>query len=262
MGRPSVPHPVRRAVMRTWPYLRLRDVALRAHRDNMTVTREDLARRYLHGEGIEIGALIKPLRVPPDVTVRQVDYKSRADLIRDDGPGLRELGVDLDRIPEIDVVDDAGTLGTFADRTVDFVVANHVLEHLEDPIAGLQNFLRVLRPGGTLLLTLPDARHTFDARRERTTVAHLLRDHEEGPAASRDQHYEEWARLIEGVPDERVAERVAAYAREDARHHFHVWELEDFLALLRALPLPYELLDARAYGIEFAVVLRRTGAAV
>jgi predicted SAM-dependent methyltransferase len=250
------PEAIRRAAQRTWPYLRLRDLALRAHRTNMTVTREDLARRYLTGDGIEIGALIKPLRVPPGVTVRQVDYKSRADLIRDDGPALRALGVDLDRIPEIDVVDDAGTLATFTDASVDFVIANHVLEHLEDPIAGLEHFLRVIRPGGTLLLTLPDARHTFDARRERTTVAHALRDHEEGPQTSRRQHYEEWARVIEGVPDDRVAARVADYERDDARHHFHVWELEDFLELLRALPLPYELLDARAYGIEFSVVLR------
>jgi predicted SAM-dependent methyltransferase len=257
MRTPPVPRAVRGALINTWPYRRARDLALRAHRTNMTVTREDLARRYLSGSGIEVGALIKPLRLPPDVTVRQVDYKSRADLIRDDGPALRALGVDLDRIPEIDVVDDAGTLATFADGSLDFVIANHVLEHLEDPIAGLENFLRVLRPGGTLLLTLPDARHTFDARRERTTVEHLVRDHEEGPETSRRQHYEEWARLIEAVPEDQVADRADEFAREDARHHFHVWELEDFLALLRALPLRYELLDARAYGIEFSVVLRR-----
>jgi SAM-dependent methyltransferase len=257
MRTPPVPRALRGALINTWPYRRLRDVALRAHRTNMAVTREDLARRYLSGTGIEIGALIKPLRVPPHVTVRQVDYKSRADLIRDDGPALRALGVDVKRIPEIDVVDDAATLATFADASVDFVIANHVLEHLEDPIAGLHTWLRVIRPGGTLLLTLPDARHTFDARRERTTVAHLERDHEQGPETSRQVHYEEWARFIECVPEDQVAARAAAFAREDARHHFHVWELEDFLELLRALPLPYELLDARAYGIEFSLVLRR-----
>ncbi len=185
MRTPPVPRALRGALINTWPYRRLRDVALRAHRTNMAVTREDLARRYLSGTGIEIGALIKPLRVPPHVTVRQVDYKSRADLIRDDGPALRALGVDVKRIPEIDVVDDAATLAGFADASVDFVIANHVLEHLEDPIAGLHTWLRVIRPGGTLLLTLPDARHTFDARRERTTVAHLERDHEQGPETSR-----------------------------------------------------------------------------
>jgi predicted SAM-dependent methyltransferase len=61
----------------------------------------------------------------------------------------------------------------------------HVVEHLEDPIGALKHMLRVTRPGGIVLLTLPDGRHRFDARRARTTVEHLLRDHEEGPHASR-----------------------------------------------------------------------------
>jgi hypothetical protein len=118
--------------------------------------------------------------------------------------------------------------------------------------------MRVLRPGGIALITLPDARFTFDDPRPRTTVEHVLRDHREGPEWSRQAHYEEWARLIEGVPEEGVASRAADYARDDARHHFHVWELEDFLALLRAAELPCELLQAQLSDREFIVVLRRT----
>jgi hypothetical protein len=90
------------------------------------------------------------------------------------------------------------------------------------------------------------------------TVAHLIRDHREGPAGSRTEHYEEWARIIDGIPESRVADRVAAFAREQAHHHFHVWELEDFLALLRAVELPYDLMQARTYFKEFAVLMRRT----
>jgi SAM-dependent methyltransferase len=97
-----------------------------------------------------------------------------------------------------DVVDDGTRLASFANASLDFVVANHMLEHVEDPIVALQHQLRVLRPGGVLYLTLPDARETFDAPRKRTTVEHLLRDHHEGPQVSRREHYEECARLIEG----------------------------------------------------------------
>jgi SAM-dependent methyltransferase len=254
---PELVSAAKRSVMRTRAYLRLRDVVVGAHRDNMPVIREDLARRYLAGAGIELGALTKPLRVPPGVRVRYVDRMSRADLLAQEGPELAARGLDLDAIPETDVVDDAGTLASFADASLDFVIANHVFEHLEDPIAGLENALRVLRPGGVLLLILPDARHTFDARRDRTTPEHLVRDHDEGPSVSRAGHYEEWATLIEGHAGAIAQRRVEEFARTDARHHFHVWELDDFLALLRALPLPCELLEARAYGIEFAVVLRR-----
>lgn len=249
----------KRFVMRTPPYLRLRDLMIGAHRDNEQVARADLARRYLRGSGIEIGALTKPMRVPPGVRVRYVDRMSRESLLREDGPEMEARGLDLSAIPETIHVDDAATLGTFGDRSLDFVIAHHVLEHLEDPIAALETLLRVLRPHGILLLTLPDARFTFDAPRARTTAEHALRDHVEGPQSSRRGHYEEWARLIEGVPQEGVAARAAEYARQDARHHFHVWELEDFLELVRAAALECELLEARVCGIEFAVVLRRLG---
>jgi SAM-dependent methyltransferase len=245
-------------MMRSRPYQRARDVVLRLHRDNPWVVREDLARRYLTGDGIEIGALTTPLRVPPDVRVRHVDRLDRAGLLREEGPCSVALGLDASAIPEIDVVDDAGTLATFEDGSVDFVVANHVLEHLEDPVEALQNLLRVTRVGGVVFITLPDARQTFDISRQRTSVEHLLRDHEQGPVVSRHAHYAEWARTIECLPEDRVPARVAEFAAQDARHHFHVWELEGFLELLRVLPLPAELLEARAYSLEFAAVLRKT----
>ena len=232
---------------------------MRAGKRNIWVVREDLARRYIHGEGIEIGALTSPLRVPPGVTVHHVDRMSRADLIAHEGPALIAAGNDPNEIPEIATIDDAATLSSFADQTVDFVIANHVLEHLEDPIAALTNMLRVIRPGGVLLLTLPDPRYTFDAGRPITTVEHAIDDHKHGPQRSRQTHYEEWARLIEGLPEPAIEARVAEFARSDARHHFHVWRLRDFIALLLGTELPAELVHAQAYLREFALVLRRTG---
>jgi predicted SAM-dependent methyltransferase len=248
----------RRLAGRSPAQLRFRDVVLRAGKRNPWVVREDLARRYIVGSGIEIGALTTPLRVPPGVRVRHVDRMSREDLIGAEGPALVSAGLDPADIPDIDAVEDAAQLAGLADASVDFVIANHVLEHLEDPIEALHNALRVIRPGGILLLTLPDARHTFDARRAPTTVEHLVADHEDGPHTSRRAHYEEWARLIEGVPEAQVAARADEFARADARHHFHVWRLESFLAILLAVPFPAELIHAQAYLAEFAVVLRRT----
>jgi hypothetical protein len=55
---------------------RLRDLVLRRGSDDRFVAREDLARRYLRGGGIEIGALTWPLRVPPGTRVRYVDPAS------------------------------------------------------------------------------------------------------------------------------------------------------------------------------------------
>ncbi len=236
---------------------KIRDLVLRADRDDRFVLREDLARRYLVGDGIEIGAGMWPLRLPPGARVRHVDRVSRRQLIDAYGSSFAAATLDPAAIPETDVVDDAERLSTFADGSVDFVIANHVVEHLEDPVGALKSITRVLRPGGVLSLTLPDGGRSFDAARERTSVEHVLRDHREGADVSRRQHYEEWARFVEGVGPEGLSERADAFEREDARHHFHVWALDDFLELLRALDLPYALELGQRHQEEFAVILRR-----
>lgn len=233
---------------------RLRDRLLRTGPSDWQSLRDDLAQRYLRGDGIEIGALNIPQRVPPDVRVRYVDHAS--------GEELRQIyAYELSQhnwpLVEPDVVDDGERLTKFADGSLDFVIANHMLEHTEDPIETLNHFLRVLRPSGILFLTLPDARETFDGRRPRTTIDHLLRDHREGPQVSRQEHYEQWARIIECVPDEQIPDRLAVYEAEGTRNHFHVWELETFLAFLFALKLPADLVSAHQVDHEFAVILRK-----
>ena len=111
---------------------------------------------------------------------------------------------------------------------------------------------RVFEVGG-----LSEMFPSFDHLRERTTVEHLLRDHSEGPQTSREQHYAEWAEFIEGIGPEGVPARSAEYAAADAHHHFHVWELDTFLALLAAIDLNCELLHAQLSQKEFAVILRK-----
>jgi SAM-dependent methyltransferase len=48
----------------------------------------------------------------------------------------------------------------FSDNTFSAVVASSVLEYLDDPLAVLRECGRVLQPGGTLLCTVPDLRHS------------------------------------------------------------------------------------------------------
>jgi SAM-dependent methyltransferase len=237
---------------------KVRDFAAQAPSKNTWVLREDLARRYLEGDGIEIGALSWPLRVPPGARVRYVDHATREELVRLYGAGLPAQGGHPDAIPHTDVVDDGERLATFADGSVDFVIANHVLEHMQDPIACLQHLLRVLRPGGILFLALPDARFSFDKPRERTTVEHLQRDHREGPEISRRDHYVEWARDIEGRGPDDIEWRAKEFAEQDARNHFHNWELDGFLEFVLAVDFPATIELAQVNQAEFVVILRKT----
>jgi SAM-dependent methyltransferase len=64
----------------------------------------------------------------------------------------------------------------FSDGAFDSIIANNVIEHLYDPLAGLCEIHRVLRPGGRLLALLP-----FDALENRHDLpAHLWKIDEPG----------------------------------------------------------------------------------
>src|SRR5437763_6623860 len=159
--------------------------------DSAFAVRTELARHFIRGRGLEIGALHSPLDVPPGVGVTYIDRLTVEEL-RGDYPELD----DLDLTP-VDVIDDGERLATVADASQDFIIANHFLEHCEDPIGTIETHLRKAKPGGILFYAVPDKRYTFDFRRPVTTLEHMVSDHEHGPARSRNQHYDEWARRVE-----------------------------------------------------------------
>jgi SAM-dependent methyltransferase len=232
-----------------------RETLVPSERRHVAVRRR-LARRYLGGAGIEIGALYLPLRLPRGTTVRYVDRLSLAD--------LRRHYPELERydLVDPDVVDDGETLASFADRSLDFIVANHLIEHCQDPIGTLLAYTRVLRPGGVLYMAAPDRRRSrFDCSRDETTLEHLVVDHEHGPEGSRADHYEEWARLGIDVPPDQVSARAGELEAEGYSIHFHTFTLTSFLELLAhcrtAYRLPLEVLAAETNDHEFIVIARR-----
>lgn len=69
----------------------------------------------------------------------------------------RELFPFVQSIRTWDMEDgDAQQLAGLDDNSFDFVHSSHCLEHLNDPLEGLQNWLRVAKPGGYLVITVPD----------------------------------------------------------------------------------------------------------
>ena len=51
---------------------------------------------------------------------------------------------------------DAQFLAGVPDRAFDFIHSSHCLEHLVNPVQAMQNWLRVLKPGGHAVLMVPD----------------------------------------------------------------------------------------------------------
>lgn len=98
---------------------RLRDVAF--------------ATRYFRGDGVDIGGKPDPLFL------------------------YSELFPLVNSIRTWDIEDgDAQLMAGVEDNSLDFVHSSHCLEHLHDPIEGIRNWLRILRPEGHLVITVPD----------------------------------------------------------------------------------------------------------
>lgn len=217
--------------------------------------RHQLARRYLKGSGIEIGALHAPLPVPRAAKVRYLDRMNVSELRRQYAELAHEALV------EPDIIDDGETMSRVADDSQDFLIANHVIEHCQDTLGTLRHWLRVLKPGGVLYMAVPDKRFTFDLQRPTTSWQHLQRDHEHGPALSRDEHYQEWARLVNNAPEHQVAAAAQALSDLDYSIHFHVWTQAEFLKTLLLcrdeLCLRFEIEALQHNGLEFIVMLRK-----
>lgn len=49
----------------------------------------------------------------------------------------------------------------YADNTFDSVILSEILEHIEDDVAGLREIYRVLKPGGVVAITVPNANYPF-----------------------------------------------------------------------------------------------------
>lgn len=43
-----------------------------------------------------------------------------------------------------------------ADNTFDFVHSSHCLEHMRNPVKALSNWIRICKPGGHLVITIPE----------------------------------------------------------------------------------------------------------
>jgi SAM-dependent methyltransferase len=93
----------------------------------------NFATRYFRGNGIDIGGAPDPLTL----------YASLFPLIESIKIWDRPDG-------------DARYMPGVPDDTFDFVHSSHCLEHLDDAAQGLTNWFRILKPGGHLLVTVPD----------------------------------------------------------------------------------------------------------
>jgi predicted SAM-dependent methyltransferase len=247
-----------RTVLKTIPGVRPTvQSARRVYREHFGTPdlRKVLTEAFLAGDGIEIGGLHLPLRVPRSVRVRYVDRMPVAEL-RQHYPELAN-----ENLVPVDIIDDGEKLATFENESQDFIIANHFLEHTQDPIGTIMRLLQVLRPQGILYMAVPDKRFTFDERRPLTSLDHLIRDHVEGPEWSCESHFREWVEIVCQIHGDAQVEAVRDLMEKNYSIHFHVWTATTLLEFLVALPAKFGLrfaIEATVRnGPETICVLRR-----
>lgn len=194
----------------------------RPHRDEVYAT--------LHGRGLEIGAFHEPALLPDAATVEYFDAMdaSRAAELFPEIPA--ESFVVVDHLGDID----HDGLSSFTNGKFDFLICNHVIEHVANPIKLVRDVFRITRAGGTVVLSAPDKDYTYDQARPLTPFDHLWQDFTNDVTENDDEHYMDFFRgaaphVLEVDPVhlpyniQRVRER---------REHAHVWDSESFAVFM------------------------------
>ena len=142
----------------------------------------ELAIRYLDGlRGVEIGGAAHN-RYPVDAL--NVDRAPEPDA------AYRDAQMELaGEVAHVDLVAEGNRL-PLADKSTDFVLASHVIEHFPDPVGALLEWERVATR--YLFLVVPHRDRTFDAGRPLTTADELLERHAEGFRSDEDRHWSVW----------------------------------------------------------------------
>ncbi len=164
------------------------------------------------------------------------------------------------RPPGNDFVADGSNLTSVPDSTYEFVLSSHNLEHFANPVKALKEWQRVARPGGTLILAVPNYRYTFDHRRTPTRVEHMLLDFERGTPESDMTHLDEILDKHDLSRDqwagshETFRERSLRNFENRCLHH-HVFEETNTRELLRAVGMEVLAIET-AWPIHIFAIAR------
>lgn len=140
------------------------------------------------------------------------------------------------------LIGEAGRLDDVPPGSYDALLASHVIEHLANPLGALEQWRRVVRPGGHVLLVVPHRDGTFDHRRPVTTLEHLRADAQRQTEEDDMTHLNEILELHDldrdpgAVSRHHFEERCRDNARTRAMHH-HVFDSRATAAMCAAAGL-------------------------
>lgn len=220
--------------------------------------------KLLKGKGLEIGALHEPAQIPTTCTIEYCDAQTTDELAQH-FPELQ--GKQLVEVQHICDLDKQG-LSIFAKDSYDFVIFNHVIEHVANPIKAVNELFRIAKPGGLVILSAPDKDFTFDKKRALTSFEHLLAEYNNNVTEVTDEHYMDFLtvvhpELLRLTPPE-IQAHLSSIKRR--REHAHVWNSRTFKEFLQhsftLLKISAKCLleiDSKQSGFEYFSVWQKMG---
>lgn len=152
----------------------------------MKFKESQLAHHYLDGlEGLEIGGSAHNTF---GLNTQNIDYTA------DMGTVFKQFEIRFcgEAMP-VDIVANGDAL-PIGDKSVDFVISSHVIEHFWDPVKALKEWQRVARRFIFVICPQPDALES-DRSKPLTSIDELLYRHshpEEAPVEDTHDHYTRW----------------------------------------------------------------------
>lgn len=159
-------------------------------------------------------------------------------------------------------VGEASNLAFIDDCSYDFVLSSHCIEHLANPLQGLAEWTRVLKPNGILVLVIPHKDGTFDHRRPVTSLEHLIHDFEHQTDEGDLTHLEEILKLHDLAKDP-AAGNFQAFQERSKRNsenrclHHHVFDTRLAVEVVNYMGL--EILTVEHfYPFHIAIIARKS----
>ncbi|MCP3931663.1 MAG: class I SAM-dependent methyltransferase [Bacteroidetes bacterium] len=220
--------------------------------------------KYLKGKGVELGALHSPLPFNKEQShVSYADKYSKEKLIR----LFPELIPIAETIVSVDILFDVNShdFSIFKSHRYDFFIANHLIEHLINPIQFLENMNDVMAEGSILYLAVPDKDFTFDKNRKLTDVEHLWQEYKENENNLSLEHLNDFIVNItkdhmdpkrreemyfkgDRIPFNWFKRKKIYNLHKERSIHVHVWNqksFDDFLHFsIKNLKLGFEIIDS------------------
>ncbi len=230
--------------------------------DKPIVFRESkIVHKYLDGlNGIEIGgASHNSFGLDKTGGYANVDYKaSHGEFWQGEHKSTEPLKVNIvasgDDLP-------------FKDNVLDYVISSHAIEHFFDPIKTIEEWFRVIKTGGYVVMIVPHRKRTFDRNRENTSCEELfaryenkLNPHDYAFRNVLDERGALISDCLTIIKDGITPEGYEPYTINDCFPlHFSVWDTESFVEMcLKMRWKIVEILDVDdKVGNGFLIILQK-----